>query len=410
MSVRWVWPVAIVAALFLIPWGCYVVRPERRLDIVVVDKTVPFENRLEHRSLFWLLNHLKIVRPDGEPYDRDVDYVGAFPGPEPGDPPERTTGLTFEDALRADLIYFADTYGVYRDDLESGPAMRAALERSPKIYGGLEPLEARAAARALESGKTVVAEFNTMASPTGREARETMEAVLGVRWTRWAGRFFSRLENEEEVPGWMRRNYERIREERWEFRGPGYVLVRDDDWIEVLRVGEEAERIPLTIERELPVDPLLVAAKDRIPYPYWTAIVRTDPGVKVLASYVSHLTPAGRERLRDLGIPMRFPAVCRRVAPGGGVAYYFAGDFADNPMHGSRVPFAGYVAYKRWSEGVKLAPSETAFYWRFYVPMMQRLLLGSGLAPQHSYNKPQSFCRYAALQDLTPKEQQLLKE
>ena len=88
------------------------------------------EAHIEHRSLFWLLGHLKIVRPDGEPYDRDRDYVGAFPGPVPGDPPREVTDLSLEHVEGIDLLYLADTYGVYEKDLESGAAMKAALEPS----------------------------------------------------------------------------------------------------------------------------------------------------------------------------------------------------------------------------------------------------------------------------------------
>ena len=53
--------------------------------------TVPFENRIEHRSLYWLLDYLMLHKPDGGAYDRDTDYLGAFPGPVTGDPPVRTT-------------------------------------------------------------------------------------------------------------------------------------------------------------------------------------------------------------------------------------------------------------------------------------------------------------------------------
>ena len=60
---RWSWPVFAVALLFIVPRGCHALRPERALNVVVVSKTVPFENRIEHRSLFWLLDHRKIVKP-----------------------------------------------------------------------------------------------------------------------------------------------------------------------------------------------------------------------------------------------------------------------------------------------------------------------------------------------------------
>lgn len=373
-TIRWVWPALVPGLAILASWTAYTTRPARPLALAIVDKTVPFPTRVEHRSLYWLLEHLRVVRPDGAPYDRDRDYIGAFPGLRPGDPPARTTELTAEIAVRSDVVYLADTYGVYRDDLASKDAMEAALERSPKIYGGLTFDEARAAASATEAGKTFVAEFNTLGSPTEEAPRIRMESILGVRWTRWIGRYFAKLEDRSEVPQWLRRDYEREWRRPWEFSGPGYVLVQDDAHVEVLRVGVESGSIGLRIDRERPVDPLLEDAADAIPYPYWFDVVEVASDAKVLASFRWDLRPEGMERLRARGLPSRFPAVVRRRAAGCGPAYYFAGDFADNPMRDGSIPFAGYLLLRRWSEALALAPSETAFYWRFYVPMMSKLL------------------------------------
>ena len=373
-TLRILWPFLIVFAAILVSWGAYITRPVRRLDIVVVDKTVPFEDRIEHRSFFWLLNHLRIRRPDGSAYDSARDYVGAFPGPEPGDPPARTTELAAARAEQADLVYLADTYGVYREDLESGPAMKAALERSPKIYGGLEREEAEAAARAVKAGSTLIAEFNTLGSPTEVEARSSLEATLGVRWTRWIGRFFSKLDDHGEVPQWMRRDYEREWKTPWEFRGAGFVLLQDDAHCEVLRTGIEAERIGLTLEREGSPDTILAGAREGTSYPYWFDIVETAPGTERLASFRWHLTAAGSARLAARRLPARFAAITRRRSRGEGPAYYFAGDFADNPMSDAPVPLAGFLTARRWFEAVKLYPSESSFYWCFYAPMMTALL------------------------------------
>lgn len=371
---RWLWPLALAAAFVLVPWGLHSLGPERRLAVVVLDKTVPFATYVEHRSLFWLLDHLKIVGPGGSRYDPSRDYLGAFPGPRPGDRPSRTADLT-EDAVRAvDLLYLADTYGVYEGDLESGPAMKAALERSPKIYGGLSLAEAEAAARALDRGATVVAEFNTLGSPTEAPARSVLEAALGVRWTRWIGRYFPRLEDPDEVPQWLRRDWEREWSARWEFAGPGYVLLQDDAHCEVLLVGRHVEEVGLTLERERPVDALLREAADKTSYPYWFDLVEARPGTEVLASFWWHLTEAGRQRLERRGLPERFPAVTRKRSAAGGVAYYFGGDFADNPLERAPVPLAGYLWARRALEQLKIAPSEGAFYWRFYAPMMVRML------------------------------------
>jgi hypothetical protein len=38
------------------------------------------------------------------------------------------------------------------------------------------------------------------------------------------------------------------------------------------------------------------------------------------------------------------------------------------------VPFLGYLSWRRTAERIKVAPSETAFYWTFYAPMMEVIL------------------------------------
>lgn len=372
-TLRWTWPVLLAAVVLLLPWACHRVAPTRELDVVVVDKTVPYANWREHRPLFWLLDHRKIVRPGGGTYDPSFDYVGTTPGPTPGDRPARTRDLRAADVVDADLLYLADTYGVYVGDLESGDAMRTALDRTPKIYGGLTEEEARAAVSVPARGGTLVAEFNTFASPTGAAAVETICDVLGVRWTRWIGRYFPRLEDTDEVPPWMRDNWEREWDDAWTFQGPGFVLLYEDAHVEVLEVGVHARTRGLRVERETPVDPLLRDARDAT-YPFWFDVVDVEDGTDVLAWYRWDLTDAGRERLAARGLPTSFPAVTRRFAPGGGVAYYFAGDFVDSPIGFAPMPFAGYLGFKRRFEALRFAPSDAEFYWRFYAPMMTRLL------------------------------------
>jgi hypothetical protein len=371
---RWSWPILAVALVVLIPWGCYQTRPARPLPLVVLDKTVPFRTWLEHRSFYWLLEHANIRAASGAFYDVTRDYLGAYPPERAGDPPERTRDLAAADVAAAKLVYLADTYGVYRDDLKSGPAMEAALERSPRLYGGLTSDEARAAASVPDSGNTLVAEFNTLGSPTETEPRKILEAALGVQWTRWIGRYFPHLEDTDEVPAWMRNDYEHEWKQSWTFHGPGYVLMQDDAHCEVLRVAHEVRAIGLTIERDPAGNGYLASADDGVPYPYWFDIVTEDAAATRLASFQWHLADAGRERLKARGLPERFPAVIRRTAAGGGAAWYFAGDFADNPMDPRPVPFLGYTRFRHTVEAMKIAPSETAFYWRFYVPMMETIL------------------------------------
>ena len=370
---RWTWPMVLGATIVVVPWMLYRAAPPREVALVVVDKTVPFRTWVEHRSLFWLLDHLRLVQPGGEPYLASRDYVGAHPPAVAGDPPERTDELGVAQARTADLVYLADTYGVYRDDLASGEAMQAALERSPRVYGGLGASEVAAARAAAHAGAVVVSEFNTLGSPTPAGARAALEQLHGVRWTGWIGRFFTELSDAGEVPAWVRRNYEREWRTPWTFRGPGWVLLQDDAACEVLRVGHEVAAMGLTLQRERPLDRLMRHARDGTPYPYWFDVVTVAPSARALASFQWNLTPAGTERLRARGLPLRFPAVVR-AGGGRGAAFYFAGDFADNPQPAGAVPLAGYLTLRRWIEGARLAPSEDAFYWAFYVPMMAAML------------------------------------
>ena len=94
-----------------------------------------------------------------------------------------------------------------------------------------------AAALAETRGGTLIAEFNTFASPTRSAAVDVMESTLGVRWTHWIGRYFPRLEDTDEVPPWMRDNWEREWDDTWTFEGPGFVLLYEDAHVEVLEVG-----------------------------------------------------------------------------------------------------------------------------------------------------------------------------
>ena len=46
---RWTWPALLFLLILGLSWGRYAALPSRILDIAVVDKTVPYANRVEHR-------------------------------------------------------------------------------------------------------------------------------------------------------------------------------------------------------------------------------------------------------------------------------------------------------------------------------------------------------------------------
>jgi hypothetical protein len=224
--------VAIAASIY-IPRMFWNHAPELGLRIAVLDKTVPFTDYREHRGLFWLLGQNKFVDdslPDSRRwYDYQNDYVGFYPpdpdsvvisggdsgGPpvtkgsmgfaaevqtrglnepqeiEPDEnlPPVKGDGLSvkadwntdllkIDDLRNREVLYIADTYGVYTQDYyqRAGREVRA----NELIFGGLSESEVEAAEWFAGQGRLIIGEFNSFASPPAvRQESSTFSACVG---------------------------------------------------------------------------------------------------------------------------------------------------------------------------------------------------------------------------------------
>jgi hypothetical protein len=164
----------VLCALLALPFVLWWLRPARPLQVVIVDKTVADTSYREHRGLVWLLNHEKFRQRDGRGYRYDEDYYGFFPLPDE----KYEIHPLPQQQQRPDLLYLADTYGVYREEFY-GPNRG---NRTDKIYGGLEAEELKILQDTMKAGGTVMAEFNSFASPTGSEARKGLSDWLGIVW------------------------------------------------------------------------------------------------------------------------------------------------------------------------------------------------------------------------------------
>jgi hypothetical protein len=354
------------------------IRPARRLKVAILDKTAADVGRREHRSLMWILDHWKIHRSDGGRYLAERDYAGFFPG-EQG-------AFHIDPNLKAyegaDLIYVADTYGVYTEEwyrTYSG-------ERSAKIYGGLERDEFRAIQSGLHPGSTLVMEFNSFASPTSKPIRHACESLLGVTWTGWIARHFDDLREGGEVPPWAIRNYVTQYHRPYLFRGPGYVFVGEDDRVVFLVDGPDA------VGHGVRVIPQWegiqqVGWRWSAPYHYWFDLVAERPGTQVLARFQFPMTAQGKSTLQAEGIPMDTPAITYRME--GAIArYYLSEDAADTAQHLRFFEASGYPTFRAWTVREQWQ-DDRAFFWRIYVPFMDRVLKGSlGANPPQDAHGP----------------------
>ena len=369
---HWLFLLLIPGALVMAPSAIWYVTPNKDVRIRVVDKTVPHPNYREHATLFWLLNHLKTSPPghDGK-WVVDRDYVGYHPT-EGSECVGTREPLVAGDLFQIDLLFVADTYGVYTLDIEGCLEQKAALDYSREQFGGFADEEAALITEFAARGGMVFGEFNTFASPTHGSARRALEDLFGVRWTLWSGRYFEDLANEDDVPVWARRNWLKQYGEPWAFTGPGFLFTHEDETLFVLEAADDVATGGLLIHNVAPRDPLLRGTYDTTPFLYWFDVLEASPDVEILSEYRMRTTPAGRKKMRQFGVPLIFPCVLR--ASTDPLRLYFAGDFSDNLLVTSPYNLAGWAWARREGFLGRDVETEKAFFWRYYVPLVGNAL------------------------------------
>lgn len=367
------WLLLIVLLIPLWLWIAWLVQAETRLQMIILDKTVLNDDAIEHKSVNWLLDHGKYVRADGNLARVNVDYSGFFPLDdeqfEVHDLHDFSDAMLDSLSFANDAVYVADTYGIYANEWYHG---KNVSERSSLVYGGMTANEAKLLARMKKKGKLVLMEFNSIASPTGDKVRGQVEDLFHFHWTGWTGRYFARLDTARnpELPRWVVRLYLQQHQQRWPFSKDGIVFVHSSERIEILETGRHLSR-PLPQIHVRPSARHRFGLPDSLEYPYWLDIISTADSNQTLASYAIYTTETGDSILRGAGIPDQFPAVIEHLA--GYRFYYFAGDFADNPI-------SLWLSHLRWIERFRFFMHDhntldrRSFFWEFYQPLVQKIL------------------------------------
>lgn len=354
----------------------YTVRPAE-LGVIILDKTVVDKYTQEHYSIHWVLNHIKYTKPGGEEFDAQSDYFGFFPGKDYQNSEIRDFSAL--DSLERDkliaknkVFYFSDTYGIYKSDF---PELQEK-ELPNLLYGGLQEEDLDILERAIKQERVIIAEFNSINSPTKEEHRAKFEELTGIRWTGWITRFFDELDTllNDELPDWMIAQYKIQHDGAWDFKGPGMVLLSDKGKIEILSYGVDIMRkVPAIISSRKSQE------KYNIPeiasYPYWVDIVLASRDFEVVSYYDLKPTDEGIEKLRSIGLPRYFPAVLAKNIGENGKFYYFSGDFADNPVNESAYKFYGIARLWRMFLSAEDISSRNSFFWNYYFPLMKSIFI-----------------------------------
>lgn len=360
-----IFTVFIIVSLLLLPFISWFSAHKTELQVAIIDKTVSNETFKEHLGITWILNHFGYVKKDGSSYNEALDYFGFVPNEA-----KKTYKINPPPASydQVDVIYLADTYGVYEKDL---PWIQKKREgsRSSMIYGGMEMNEWKAITARLNKDKrsTLIAEFNTLASPTNEAVRESMSDYLQLDWTGWTGRFFNELNpmKNQEIPQWIVDAYG----EKWNYKGAGFILINDrTNDVVVLEAkkhfNKEGIRLSFTKKGQAQF-----GLKKSSPYHYWFDIVTPRNEKNLLAYYNWDLTKSGKNKLKEKGIPVTFAGVIESQHKNA-KSYYFAGDY--NETTATPVFYQMNGLEKLYK--IVNTYSDDAFYWGTYVPMMEQIL------------------------------------
>lgn len=351
-----------LVAVITSPFWLWQFKPSTALDVLIVDKTVPTETYREHQGLMWVLNQQKYIQSNESKYVPMKDYVGFYPKGKDFDVRPYPKNL---DTYK--LFYIADGYGVYEEEFYE---TNKQGERSKSLYGGMtnEDVDILQSAAA-KNGATIVAEFNTFASPTPDDVKKKFYDLLNLQWTGWIGRYFDEL-NSSEVPVWVKDNYEAQYNKKYQFTGHGYVFVDKNDKIVILD-GSQIEagnvQFSLTDQGEKKFGQKLSAS-----YNYWFDIVTPVDENEVLATYTLSLNEKGREALKLVGLPSQFPAIINHQGAQF-QTYYFCGDYADQGELPALYQTVGFPKWKQWFTA-DTGSSTLPFFWKVYVPMMDYIL------------------------------------
>ena len=349
--------IAFCIGLLTSPFWLWKLKDNKELNVLIMDKTVPDSSYREHEGLIWVLNNQKYVKNNQESYRKETDYVGFKQEVK-----NKKSNLP-DDLSKYDLIYITDQYGVYEEEYYGTNSLG---KRSEQIVGGLELEDIEKVEDALfqNNNKTLIAEFNTFASPTSDEAREKITNLLNVSWSGWIGRYFSDM-NSTEVPIWVKENYESIYKDKWTFKGAGIVLINKEDHLVVLSKKELASE--KVIFSTTDIGEKVFDEQISSNYGYWFDMVEAKETKDVLATYTLPVSKKGKAILSEYGLPSQFPAIIQNINQQY-TSYYFAGDYADE----AEVP-AIYetVGFDYWKKYVSYRHS---FYWNTYVPIMKHIL------------------------------------
>ena len=372
---------SVVAILSMPLWGSHVLwrlSPERSLQVLIVDYTVPFTRFSHHRGIIWLLNYHRVIPPhEGSAWLAPTDYLGYYP-----QEPERSQHLSDITLSPYDWIYLADTYGVYDTDLMKAQEKKVPKGHIPRlVFGALSLDDAKALSLFASEGKSLILEFNSFATPTDPEARSIAEDLVGVTWTGWSGRFFPDLGDLEDVPAWFEKIYPIQYPGRPMPRGPGILFIHNSGRVVVL--GNQAFEKSAPFLRASHIGKQTYSSNYGTPpfFGWFSIVTPKSTEIKVLAELILPNHYEWRKICRKARIPTVFPVITEHQS-GKSKRIYLAANLANMDDQPGMHSLVGIPSLQKAVNRRRDAVSEKPAYWQIYVPMMGKIINAASSQPR----------------------------
>lgn len=360
--------ILIVPAIKFISWAFQEKKP---MNIVILDKTVPTFELLNHRSLVYVLTNERFVRKTKKgSYSASDDYYGFVPRRPVRERQFKKRDFRLNEVMElaesSDALYYTDTYGVYFNDWY--PGIKKS-RRSRKLYGGLNNSDYLLFAEMKKRDKLVILEYNTFDFPTAGLERYKTEGLLGITSTGWSGRYYSSLDTlSKNFPGWIAAMYRGQYMKPWEFNKAGVVLLKENSII-VLEEGTHLENaMPVISTTEGDAQKYNLIQSVTFDRDFEIVSAGTN---NTISSFNLATLPAGDTLLVVNGLSASFPAVIQE--PTTKHTYYFAGDFSAN-----KIPF-WTSRFKNIEKAKSFLYSDSPvdnrrFFWLYYKPLVNGIL------------------------------------
>lgn len=358
---------ALIVALPVINLIRWTFQSKKPLNIILVDKTVPNLERLNHKSFNWILLNERFVKKEKKTsYSYRKDYYGFYPQKPLRDRKWDRNDYRLTDLINLadsnDAVYFADTYGVATSDWYRS---FYKVRRSRKIYGGLNNNDFLLIKEMKDRNKLVIMEYNSFDYPTAPFESVRTQEKLGISFTGWSGRYFNTLDTiDPDFPIWMTAMYRKGYKKPWAFSKPGIVLLRDKSII-VLEEGTHlATALPQIITSPEYVEKYGLA--ESVAFEQWFDIV--DPLENtVISKYKIATTPIGDTLLAGYNLMSEFPAVTQESVTK--TVFYFSGNFASSEVPYWISRFKGVDKLKGILYSDK-PEDPRRFFWLYYRPLV----------------------------------------